>query len=173
MEAAGGGAVLASFAAYTVEKKVSRKPETFGRGAIAGVAVLLSLAAMAAVRLAASVAVAVSVRCTSEVAADLEQAAVLGFDHFDRASGKLGIAVGHHHLGAGARQQDRCSAAIADAVASNPNLLTQIEQAKGEAELNKGKQLFAQATTKYLIWGTVALLIVVVAVVIYKKKFAK
>ena len=34
----GGGAVLASFAAYTVEKKLSRTPERFGRGAIAGVA---------------------------------------------------------------------------------------------------------------------------------------
>jgi putative tricarboxylic transport membrane protein len=34
----GGGAVLASFAAYTVEKKISRTPENFGRGAIAGVA---------------------------------------------------------------------------------------------------------------------------------------
>ncbi len=34
----GGGAVLASFAAYTVEKKMSRTPERFGRGAIAGVA---------------------------------------------------------------------------------------------------------------------------------------
>jgi TctA family transporter len=34
----GGGAVLASFAAYTVEKKLSRTPEKFGRGAIAGVA---------------------------------------------------------------------------------------------------------------------------------------
>ena len=34
----GGGAVLASFAAYTVEKKLSQTPERFGRGAIAGVA---------------------------------------------------------------------------------------------------------------------------------------
>ncbi|MHB8770161.1 MAG: tripartite tricarboxylate transporter permease [Syntrophales bacterium] len=34
----GGGAVLGSFAAYTVEKKLSRTPEKFGRGAIAGVA---------------------------------------------------------------------------------------------------------------------------------------
>ena len=34
----GGGAVLSSFAAYTVEKKLSRTPERFGRGAIAGVA---------------------------------------------------------------------------------------------------------------------------------------
>ncbi|MFH2055209.1 MAG: tripartite tricarboxylate transporter permease [bacterium] len=34
----GGGAVLASFAAYTIEKKLSRTPERFGRGAIAGVA---------------------------------------------------------------------------------------------------------------------------------------
>jgi putative tricarboxylic transport membrane protein len=34
----GGGAVLSSFAAYTVEKKISRTPEKFGRGAIAGVA---------------------------------------------------------------------------------------------------------------------------------------
>ena len=34
----GGGAVLSSFAAYTVEKKLSRFPEKFGKGAIAGVA---------------------------------------------------------------------------------------------------------------------------------------
>jgi putative tricarboxylic transport membrane protein len=34
----GGGAVLASFASYTLEKKLSRKPETFGQGAPAGVA---------------------------------------------------------------------------------------------------------------------------------------
>jgi putative tricarboxylic transport membrane protein len=34
----GGGAILASFASYTVEKRVSSKPEEFGKGAIAGVA---------------------------------------------------------------------------------------------------------------------------------------
>src|ERR1700743_2485227 len=34
----GGGAVIASFAAYTFEKKVSKTPERFGRGAIEGVA---------------------------------------------------------------------------------------------------------------------------------------
>jgi putative tricarboxylic transport membrane protein len=34
----GGGAVIASFAAYTFEKKVSRNPERFGTGAIEGVA---------------------------------------------------------------------------------------------------------------------------------------
>jgi putative tricarboxylic transport membrane protein len=34
----GGGHVLASFAAYTVEKKLSRTPERFGKGAIEGVA---------------------------------------------------------------------------------------------------------------------------------------
>jgi TctA family transporter len=34
----GGGAVLASFAAYTLEKKVSRFPAEFGKGAIEGVA---------------------------------------------------------------------------------------------------------------------------------------
>ena len=34
----GGGAVLASFAAYTVEKKLSKTPERFGKGAIEGVA---------------------------------------------------------------------------------------------------------------------------------------
>jgi TctA family transporter len=34
----GGGAMLASFAAYAVEKKVSRTPEEFGKGAIQGVA---------------------------------------------------------------------------------------------------------------------------------------
>ena len=34
----GGGAILASFAAYTVEKKVSSRPEEFGKGAIEGVA---------------------------------------------------------------------------------------------------------------------------------------
>src|SRR3569623_3089998 len=34
----GGGAVVASFAAYTVEKRVSKHPERFGKGAIEGVA---------------------------------------------------------------------------------------------------------------------------------------
>ncbi|WP_134724385.1 tripartite tricarboxylate transporter permease [Paracoccus luteus] len=34
----GGGAILASFASYTVEKKLSRHPEEFGKGALAGVA---------------------------------------------------------------------------------------------------------------------------------------
>ncbi len=34
----GGGAILASFAAYVVEKKISKTPERFGKGAIEGVA---------------------------------------------------------------------------------------------------------------------------------------
>ena len=34
----GGGALLASFAAYTVEKKIARRPERFGKGALEGVA---------------------------------------------------------------------------------------------------------------------------------------
>ncbi|MGI6246871.1 MAG: tripartite tricarboxylate transporter permease [Pseudochelatococcus sp.] len=34
----GGGAILASFASYTVEKKISKTPQEFGKGAIAGVA---------------------------------------------------------------------------------------------------------------------------------------
>jgi TctA family transporter len=34
----GGGALLASFSAYALEKKISSAPETFGKGAIAGVA---------------------------------------------------------------------------------------------------------------------------------------
>ena len=34
----GGGAMLSSFASYALEKKVSRQPETFGKGALAGVA---------------------------------------------------------------------------------------------------------------------------------------
>ncbi|YBV97638.1 tripartite tricarboxylate transporter permease [Phyllobacteriaceae bacterium JZ32] len=34
----GGGAILASFASYTVEKRVSKEPQTFGKGAIEGVA---------------------------------------------------------------------------------------------------------------------------------------
>ncbi|MFN4329037.1 MAG: tripartite tricarboxylate transporter permease [Limnobacter sp.] len=34
----GGGAMLASFAAYSIEKKVSKHPEQFGKGAIEGVA---------------------------------------------------------------------------------------------------------------------------------------
>src|SRR2546429_887260 len=34
----GGGAVIASFAAYTLEKKVSKTPQKFGRGVIQGVA---------------------------------------------------------------------------------------------------------------------------------------
>ena len=34
----GGGAMLASFASYSLEKKISRRPEEFGHGAIEGVA---------------------------------------------------------------------------------------------------------------------------------------
>src|SRR5215216_3944336 len=34
----GGGAIIASFAAYTLEKRVSKNPSKFGRGAIEGVA---------------------------------------------------------------------------------------------------------------------------------------
>jgi putative tricarboxylic transport membrane protein len=34
----GGGAILASFASYTLEKRVAKRPEEFGRGAIEGVA---------------------------------------------------------------------------------------------------------------------------------------
>jgi putative tricarboxylic transport membrane protein len=34
----GGGGIMASFVSYTVEKKVSKHPEAFGRGAIEGVA---------------------------------------------------------------------------------------------------------------------------------------
>ncbi|UXU76462.1 MULTISPECIES: tripartite tricarboxylate transporter permease [unclassified Paracoccus (in: a-proteobacteria)] len=34
----GGGAILASFASYTIEKKLSSRPEEFGKGALAGVA---------------------------------------------------------------------------------------------------------------------------------------
>jgi putative tricarboxylic transport membrane protein len=34
----GGGAIIASFASYAVEKKVSKRPEEFGKGAIQGVA---------------------------------------------------------------------------------------------------------------------------------------
>jgi len=34
----GGGAVLSSFAAYTLEKKISKHPEEFGHGAVEGVA---------------------------------------------------------------------------------------------------------------------------------------
>jgi putative tricarboxylic transport membrane protein len=34
----GGGAILATFASYTIEKKISKHPEKFGKGAIEGVA---------------------------------------------------------------------------------------------------------------------------------------
>jgi putative tricarboxylic transport membrane protein len=34
----GGGGIMSSFVSYTVEKKISKHPETFGRGAIEGVA---------------------------------------------------------------------------------------------------------------------------------------
>ncbi|WP_029348935.1 tripartite tricarboxylate transporter permease [Bosea sp. 117] len=34
----GGGAMLSSFAAYSIEKKISKEPQSFGRGAIEGVA---------------------------------------------------------------------------------------------------------------------------------------
>src|SRR5450631_2938621 len=44
-------------------------------------------------------------------------AAALGLDHFDRALGKPEIEIGHHDLGAGARQQDCRCPAVADAIA--------------------------------------------------------
>lgn len=34
----GGGAILSSFAAYALEKRVSKRPETFGKGAVEGLA---------------------------------------------------------------------------------------------------------------------------------------
>ncbi|KEQ03697.1 tripartite tricarboxylate transporter permease [Pseudorhizobium pelagicum] len=34
----GGGAAISSFSAYTLEKRISKRPETFGHGAVAGVA---------------------------------------------------------------------------------------------------------------------------------------
>ena len=34
----GGGAILALFASYTVEKRASKTPQEFGKGAIEGVA---------------------------------------------------------------------------------------------------------------------------------------
>ena len=34
----GGGAIMSSFASYAIEKKISKNPQEFGRGAIAGVA---------------------------------------------------------------------------------------------------------------------------------------
>jgi putative tricarboxylic transport membrane protein len=34
----GGGAVISSFASYALEKRISKTPERFGRGAIEGVA---------------------------------------------------------------------------------------------------------------------------------------
>ncbi len=34
----GGGAILASFASYTLEKRISKTPQEFGKGAVAGVA---------------------------------------------------------------------------------------------------------------------------------------
>lgn len=34
----GGGAILASFASYTLEKQISKHPERFGTGVIEGVA---------------------------------------------------------------------------------------------------------------------------------------
>ena len=33
----GGGAILASFASYTVEKRISKTPQEFGKGAVEGV----------------------------------------------------------------------------------------------------------------------------------------
>jgi hypothetical protein len=54
----------------------------------------------------------------------IEGNATLGLDHFDRAPAKPRIEIGHHHLGAGARQQDRRSPAVADTVARSTPPLT-------------------------------------------------
>jgi hypothetical protein len=53
---------------------------------------------------------------------------------------------------------------------ANPNAAVQIEQAKIAGAT---KAFIAQSTTKYLIWGAIALVVVVIGIIIYKKKFAK
>lgn len=57
-------------------------------------------------------------------------------------------------------------------IAANPRLLVDIEKAKAEGEASKEKSMFAQKTTIYLIVGAIVLTVVVVAIIIYKKKFA-
>ena len=53
-----------------------------------------------------------------DVAGDRRRGAAFVCDHLDGALGELELAVGDHHFGAGARQQDRRRAAVADALAS-------------------------------------------------------
>lgn len=49
-------------------------------------------------------------------------------------------------------------------------LSAQAELTKAQSDANK--QLFAQKTTKYLIWGAVAILVIAIGVWIYRKKYA-
>lgn len=57
------------------------------------------------------------------------------------------------------------------AFAKNPMLAADLAKIEAQKQLDE-KKLFAQKTTKYLIFGTIALVVIVVAVIIYKKKFA-
>lgn len=53
--------------------------------------------------------------------------------------------------------------------ASNPQLWAQMQLAKAEAAISSAK---TQGTTKYLIWGAVALVIIGIVVIIIRKKVA-
>ncbi len=57
-----------------------------------------------------------ALRFLGDVAGMGDGMAALGLDHLDRALGELQIEIGHHHPGAGASEQDRRGAAVADAV---------------------------------------------------------
>jgi hypothetical protein len=53
---------------------------------------------------------------------------------------------------------------------ANPTAAVDVAKAKIEGAT---KAFIAQSTTKYLIWGAIALVVVVIGIIIYKKKFAK
>ena len=84
-----------------------------------------------------------------------------------------------NHLNNSKMQYDSALAAYVDA--QNKLLSPEEKEAvliKAEADakaagVTADAKVIAQKTTQYLIWGAVGLVIIVVAIVIYKKKFAK
>ena len=84
-----------------------------------------------------------------------------------------------NHLNNCKAQYDVALAAYVDAQnklltpAEKEAILIKAQSEAASATTEAEAKVIAQKTTQYLIWGAIGLVIIVVAIVIYKKKFAK
>lgn len=62
--------------------------------------------------------------------------------------------------------------AEADFKAKNPDKFFDLEKVKAEIAANQDTKVLAQKTTKYLIWGAVAIVVIIAGILIYKRKFS-